>query len=574
MYKPLVKLLLITTVVITLASCGSKTPKETKYIPKDATAVVVVNPKSLEDKMKTGNLSLDSFVNKFNEKEDTANQAKAKKLWDDFKASGVSLDDNLFLFVVQKGNMQKGQSTAVSVLATIKDEAKFEAYVKKQQEQLKDNGIQKESNFSYLVSSYNSSVAWNKEVVIVTMYNKDSKMSFDSLGNYQTPDETVTKKEQKAEVARYFSLKADETVGSIALFNDLFKEKADGYAFTTSSGTLAALSAIPLNLPKLQELLKDNYSTATFNFEDGKIVAKSVMHTNPMLSSLLKKYAGPTVNIAALEKFPSQNINGAMLVSFNPELFNGLLKELEVGGIVDGFLSGQGLTSADIFKALKGEINVIVSDFTIASKEVSYPGYDGKPFTSTQTLPTAKLIFSASIGNKIAFDKIMEKAVQTGFVEKTSTGYRSGAAMAATNLFLMADDKNLIIASDSATYAAYTSGTGKATIDADVLSKLKGKSTATFVDIASLLTGAIAGVKDETGIKVMTATKNTFKNAIVTSDNFAGSSLSSYFEVNMSNTKQNSLVSTLNLISEIYAIIKADENKRKEMNSTDPASFE
>ena len=574
MYKPLVKLLLITTVVITLASCGSKTPKETKYIPKDATAVVVVNPKSLEDKMKTGNLSLDSFVNKFNEKEDTANQAKAKKLWDDFKASGVSLDDNLFLFVVQKGSMQKGQSTAVSVLATIKDEAKFEAYVKKQQEQLKDNGIQKESNFSYLVSSYNSSVAWNKEVVIVTMYNKDSKMSFDSLGNYQTPDETVTKKEQKAEVARYFSLKADETVGSIALFNDLFKEKADGYLFTTSSGTLAALSAMPLNLPKLQELLKDNYSTATFNFEDGKIVAKSVMHTNPMLSSLLKKYAGPTVNIAALEKFPSQNINGAMLVSFNPELFNGLLKELEVGGIVDGFLSGQGLTSADIFKALKGEINVIVSDFTIASKEVSYPGYDGKPFTSTQTLPTAKLIFSASIGNKIAFDKIMEKAVQTGFVEKTSTGYRSGAAMAATNLFLVADDKNLIIASDSATYAAYTSGTGQATIDADVLSKLKGKSTATFVDIASLLTGAIAGVKDETGIKVMTATKNTFKNAIVTSDNFAGSSLSSYFEVNMSNTKQNSLVSTLNLISEIYAIIKADENKRKEMNSTDPASFE
>ena len=574
MYKPLVKLLLITTVVITLASCGSKTPKETKYIPKDATAVVVVNPKSLEDKMKTGNLSLDSFVNKFNEKEDTANQAKAKKLWDDFKASGVSLDDNLFLFVVQKGNMQKGQSTAVSVLATIKDEAKFEAYVKKQQEQLKDNGIQKESNFSYLVSSYNSSVAWNKEVVIVTMYNKDSKMSFDSLGNYQTPDETVTKKEQKAEVARYFSLKADETVGSIALFNDLFKEKADGYLFTTSSGTLAALSAMPLNLPKLQELLKDNYSTATFNFEDGKIVAKSVMHTNPMLSSLLKKYAGPTVNIAALEKFPSQNINGAMLVSFNPELFNGLLKELEVGGIVDGFLSGQGLTSADIFKALKGEINVIVSDFTIASKEVSYPGYDGKPFTSTQTLPTAKLIFSASIGNKIAFDKIMEKAVQTGFVEKTSTGYRSGAAMAATNLFLMADDKNLIIASDSATYAAYTSGTGKATIDADVLSKLKGKSTATFVDIASLLTGAIAGVKDETGIKVMTATKNTFKNAIVTSDNFSGSSLSSYFEVNMSNTKQNSLVSTLNLISGIYAIIKADENKRKEMNSTEPASFE
>ncbi|MCU0322484.1 MAG: DUF4836 family protein [Chitinophagaceae bacterium] len=569
MQKQVFTWLSFSTIILVLASCGNKAPKEAKYIPKDATAVLAVNPKSLEDKLKQGNISIDSFINKLSVAADTAETNKAKKLWADFKNSTVNIDENVFLFVVQKGSVQKGQATAVTLTATIKDQSKFEDFIKKQNEQLKENPIQKESNFSYMENGYQTSLAWNSNVVMLTMYYKTPKMTFDSLGNYQMPDEASTKKEHKAEVARYFNLKSEESMGSVDLFNNMFKEKADAYGFSTSAGTLAALSGTPLNLPKLEELLKDNYSAGTFNFEEGKIVVKSVTHTNPMLSSILKKYAGPTVNMSALEKFPSQNINGAMLVSFNPELFNGLLTELQVGGMIDGFLAGQGLTSADIFKALKGEINVIVSDFSMAPKEVKYQDFEGKTQTFTSSMPSAKLIFSASIGNKLAFDKIMQKAVEAGVAVKTATGYTSGAAMASANLFLMVDDKNFVLASDSATYAAYAAGTGKATINADVLSKLKGKSTASFVDFTSLFTAAIAGVNDESGKKALTAANNTFKNVIVTSDNFEDKSVKSYFEVNMVNAKQNSLVSTANFINDLIAIFKEEEAKRKAMYSTE-----
>jgi hypothetical protein len=561
MRKNFVQLVLLVTVISVLASCGKKTPTEAKYIPKDASGVLVVNPKSLEDKLKSGNLTIDSFVKHLQNGADTMS-AKDKKMWEGFKNSGVSLEDNVYLFFVQKGSMQKGQSTVFNVMATLKDEAKFEKFVKEQDE-LKDKAITKDKGFSYLTTSYNSSLAWNKDVVIVTMYNKGYTSSYDSLGNYQMPDESVGKKEQQAEVARYFNLKETETVATVPLFTDMFKEKADGYFFATSAGSLAALSATPLNLPKLEELLKDNYSASTLNFEDGKIAVKGTAYTNPFLSSILKKYAGPTVNIAALEKYPSQNINGAMLVSFNPEIFNGFLKELEVGGLIDGYLTKVGLTSADIFKSLKGEINVVVSDFTIAEKEMSMPMPDGSTYKHTSTLPTAKMVLTAAIGDKIAFARVMDKAVEAGIAVKTPTGYAKGQLLGYAGLFLAVDDKDFVLASDSATYVAYKAGTGKANVSSDIVAKLKGKSTAAFIDLNSILKASIAGVKDETGTKVLTLINNTFKNVILTADNFDGKSMKSEFEVNMTNTKQNSLVSTLNMASDIFKVFQDEKQKRR-----------
>ncbi len=552
MRKNLFSLLSFLTVITLIASCGKKAAKEAKYIPKDATAVVVVNLESLEGKMKKGNISMDSLIKKVQTSGDTLSTSD-KKMLEDFKNSGIAFDQNLYLFIVQKGSMQKGEANAINLLATIKDEAKFEKFVK-EQELFKDKEVVKANGFSYVASGNNQSIAWNKEVVIATMYNKTMKSSFDSLGNYKMPDYTETKKEHQAEVTRYFGLKEAESVASLAVFNDMFKEKADGYLFATSAGTLAALSATPLNLPKIEELIKDSYSATTFNFEDGKIVAKGTSYTNAFLGSILKKYAGPVVNINALEKFPSQNINGAMLVSFNPELFGGLLKELEVGGIVDGFLSKQGITSADIYKCLKGEINVIVSDFSMAEREVAVPMPDGSTFKNKTSMPSAKMIFTANIGDKAAFARVMEKAVEAGMVTKTATGYSGGAIMKATGMYLTVDAENFVIASDSATYFAYKAGTGKATLSADVLAKLKGKSTAAFIDINSLIKASMSSISDQQLTKMLTIVNNTFKNVIFSSDNFDGKSVKSEFEVYMADTKQNSLVSLFKMVEGLAVI--------------------
>jgi hypothetical protein len=561
MHKPFRLLLPFLAVLVVLASCSKKVPKEAKYIPKDATITLAVNPKSLEDKMKSGIINLDSFIKKFQSEGDTLDN-KSKKEWEDFKNSGINLENNIFFFAVQKGSMQKGQTSAFSVMASLKDNSKFEAYTK-QQSKLKNKTLTKGKGFSYIDVESNTMLSWNEDVVMLTMYNKESKMEFDTAGNYRIPDMSETKAELQKEVERYFNEPETESVASLESFKEMFKTKADGYMFGTSSAALAYLSATPLNLPKLQELLKDNYSVTTFNFEDGKIVAKGTSYTNPMLSSILKKYAGPTVNLSALEKFPAQNINGAMLASFNPELFNGLLKELEVSGMVDIFLSKQGIASADLYKALKGEINVVLGDFAMVSKPKNITMPDGSVYPDNSSKPQAKLLITAPIGDKAAFNKIMDLAVQSsgGVIQKTATGYKGGATLDFLGLYLQVDDKNLVIASDSTVYSAYLAGAGKPTIEADVLDKLKGKSTIFYVGISSIMKSLLATEKQEETIKVQKIVDATFKDVFITADNFDGKGVSSAFEVRMTDAKQNSLVSLMNMVQQMNDIKKAERKK-------------
>ena len=130
MKKNLLHLLSFATMIIILASCGKKAPNEAKYIPKDATMVIAVDSKSLNDKMNKGNIPLDTFISRLQKNADTVS-AKNKQYWEDFKNSGVSLDNNLYFFMLQKGSIQKGQSNIISLMATLKDQAKFEAYLKK-----------------------------------------------------------------------------------------------------------------------------------------------------------------------------------------------------------------------------------------------------------------------------------------------------------------------------------------------------------------------------------------------------------------------------------------------------------
>jgi len=571
MNKKIYQIFLIVAVAFLVASCGKKVPKQAKYIPKDASAVVVINPKSLDEKLKSGNLSLDSFLNRFkDEMKDFS--LDDKKKWEDFKNSGISLEENIFFFMLQTGTFQKGITTSSNILVSLKDKDKFEKFIKSQKE-FKAEDLSQEKDFAYLSSNENLSMAWNKEVVILSFSFKPYKSNYDSAGNYIEPNKAEEKAAQKTAVTRYFSLKDHESITSVSYFNDMFKTKADGYFLSSTAGALNYLTATPLNIPKLQELLEDNYTTATFSFEKGSIDVVSTFYANPMLSSILKKYAGAKVNTHLAEFFPSQQLNGTLLFSFNPELFDGLLKELEVKGLLESVLTQVGLTSADVFKALKGEINMALSDFSITTKEVTYPSYDGSSsYKSTKTTPEFKFILTAPVGDKVAYNNLMNKGVEYGFIAKTSTGYGATDMMASTGYYFSADEKIIVFASSEEVYKAYLANKTKSNISADVLSTFSGKTAATFFDINSFLTGIIKSTKEVQLQKILTSVNNTFKNVVGTTNNFSGNSIKSNVKVTMANNKENSLVSILNLITDVYNIAKEEKKTKESIEEVAPSS--
>jgi hypothetical protein len=169
---------------------------------------------------------------------------------------------------------------------------------------------------------------------------------------------------------------------------------------------------------------------------------------------------------------------------------------------------------------------------------------------SVERKPLGKMVFNAPVGNPIAFAKIMDKAVELGYFTKNGTVYNAGNLMRFMGMYLHADDKNLIIASDSLTYAQYVSNKTKAVISNDALNMFKGKSAIAYFDIANTINGFLSNQNGDYKKSLVTA-KETFKDMIISSENFDGSTLQGKFEIRLNNEKQNSLATLTSLFTDI-----------------------
>jgi DNA-directed RNA polymerase delta subunit len=299
---------------------------------------------------------------------------------------------------------------------------------------------------------------------------------------------------------------------------------------------------------------------ATLSFEDGKIVATSTTYTNPLVSNLLNRYAGPTVNLSMIEHYPSENINMILMASFNPEIFEGILKEMEVEGLVNSFMEKTGFSTKELYQSLKGDIAVVVSDLGKPEKEIKVK--DDSTLTWSRNT-VGKMIFSAPVGNPTNFIKIMNKGVEMGYFNKQGNVFKAGKLLTFLGMYMQADEKNLIIASDSITYAQYVSNKNRAMISNDALNMFKGKSTVCYIDIAntikSFFNKADGDYKNSIG-----SAKQVFKDMIVSTDNYKDGAIKGRVEVRLKDEKQNSLVTLTGLFTDLATDMRVAARKESE----------
>jgi len=544
--KNFLKLFLtLITGAIFFASC-SNSIKEARFIPKDATFVIVAQPASLNDKLAKANISLDTLYKEFAEKDSSFNIK-----FEDLKSCGINWLGNMFVYMHTKTGANNSATFYINALVNINDSSKIVAFIKKHNPK-KDLEIKSTKDFSYIKMSDESILSWSNKYAIITVAHttyQTPKFSTDSISKVQfipTDNENVAT-DLLQQVTTYYTQKEEESVASVKQFTDMFKEKADAYTYSSTNGFLNSLNNLPyLQLPKLQELLRDNYSTSTINFADGQIEVKGNSYTNATLSALFKKYPGSAINTSYIENYPSNNINGFMLFAFNPQIFTGLLKELGVEPIADSYLDKSGFTTADIFKCFKGDLALTVSDVNFSDILIN-----GKK------LPPVKMLIDANVGDKASLDKIMSKAVESGLIIKTGNTYTGGDLVKSMGMIVQIDDKHFIVASDSLLYKTYIAQTTKSNISSDVLGKIKGKSSAIYVNIESLV--AASNNKNF---------KNIFKDVIVTGNNFDGSKLHTEAILRMKDDKQNSLATIMKLMPEF-----ANTARKKNITADDIKSL-
>jgi hypothetical protein len=542
-----------------LTACGNHAPKEAKYIPKDVSAVLVLDPKNLHDKLEKSGINMDTLINRlFNR--GGVDSAGRTKFYDVRDSAGINWNDKIYFFSLQGSNENQASSTVLNLMGELTDAQKFETFLKKQPS-LSNKTVLKEKTYSYIVINGESLVAWNESNVIGSVYHSNEKPYYDTVAmKFIVPEKGNKEKEMKVAVDKYFTQKESESLASIDAFGNMFKSKSDGYAFSSTNRYLSILGAMPLQLPKLEELVKDNFIASTLSFEDGKVVATATTYTNPFVSSILKKYAGPTVNLSLIENYPSENINMVMMASFNPEIFGGVLKQLEVEGLVNNFMEKTGFSSQDLYKTLKGDIAVVVSDLSLPTKDVKVKNDSTLSF---ERKPIGKMIFNAPVGDAVAFAKIMNKAVEMGYFTKNGSVYSAGKLMSFVGIYVHADAKNLIIASDSLTYAQYISNKTKAVISNEALNMFRGKSAIAYFDIANTINGFLNNQNGDYKHSLVTA-KETFKDMIISSENFDGSTLKGKFEIRLNNEKQNSLVTLTSLFTDLAVDMRMASKKEAE----------
>lgn len=522
--------------MLLLAAC-SKTPEQGKHIPKTAALVLGINSKQIESKLAEDGQAIEKLLSSI-QKTDTADVlGKAMR---DAVNSGIDMQGDVFITMVPGA---AGGQSYVAAYASLKDEAKFEAFIKeKSQKEVKAG-----TDFKYLESE--GTVGFNKNMVIAVFAFNPNGGSTSQATNVET-------------LNGLFHLKAEESIAKVESFQDVQKQKADVnfwmsseqiYAFNPGSapGMAAMMST------NIKKLVEGAFQTATLNFEKGRIKVESTSYSNKEMQEIMKKYPMQKVDMSMLEKYPSQNIFGFMLANFDFRMLGDIVKLLGMDGLANMGLAQAGITLDDILKAFKGEIAVIGSDFSVTSVPSEWDT------TYKQTKPDAKWLFTVKVGDKAAFEKIMSSPMVGQMFTKQGNEYVPNQPLGPVALSI--NDQRILAASDVELLSAYEAGKGKATLESGVADKVKGAAMNMYLNVEKLVNNIPAEEMKQLPDSIANDVRGMLKDFIVVTEPGGGKTQKSTMELNFKNESQNAISQIANFTTKMYNyyVAKQAEDRAK-----------
>ena len=133
-----------------------------------------------------------------------------------------------------------------------------------------------------------------------------------------------------------FSLKSDSSLAENEKFSNLLKETGDIHTWVNSEEIMKSSSALGmLGMLKLDVFFKDNISTYTVNFDNGKIDINHKGYAGKEFTDFLQKYSGESINTDMIKAIPSQNLFGVLAINFKPEGIKELIKLTGMDGMLN-----------------------------------------------------------------------------------------------------------------------------------------------------------------------------------------------------------------------------------------------
>jgi len=537
--QPRIKLslLLSMAVIFFLTSCGSKTNKEGRYIPENAVFALHLNGESLHSKLSWEEIKQSELFKEAYSDSNTT--ALMKSVMDNPENTGIDVKNDVVVFMVKDST---GEGGYIAVEGTVKDAAKFKQFNISAN---KTPATETEKDGIHFLASEKMTSSWKDDKFVMVMdvpafnrYNRMKEFGDDSTAN-ATPG---MKRDLNALVAQIFSLKEDKSLGKEEKFSDLVKTKGDIHfwlnieALGLSSSNMPGMAA--LSMINLKKIYEGSRMTATVSFDNGKIDADFVSYSGKEMTDLVKKYSGSNISTEMVKRIPSKNVAALFALNFKPEGIREYLKLLGVEGFANmgaGFL---GFTMDDFIKANKGDIVLSVTDFVQDST-------GGKPDFS--------VLFSASIGDKPSFGKLVEAGKKLG---KEKLGENS--PMVSYNM----NDNYFVIGNKKADVDKYIATANNSSVD--FLDKISGNSSAGYVNFQYIMKAMESDAKrDSITYTIYDASVKMWDNLTFTGTGFKNGGSTSHLEINLVDKSTNSLKQLHNYFGILAAAKKKQDEKFK-----------
>jgi hypothetical protein len=509
-------------------------------IPKNAMMVVHLNMSSFTGKLKFEDIRQTNwFQSLYN---DTSTGSLSKKIMDNPQTAGVDLTKGLFIFLQKPANAE----AQIVIEGTVSDASAFESFLK----QVDAAATPAKDGEVTMVSLNNKGVVgWkNGKFIYVTNGQNFSKTMgevMDSLSNKMSV--TSSPDQLKNSCKALFGLSDDASMTKVENFSKLLKEKGDLHWWANSEEVIKTAGQSYMGMPSLESLLKGLISTATVDFNDGKIEMKQKMYGSDALMDIFKKYSGKTVNSDMIKNIPSKNVAAIVAVNYQPEGIKELIKVLGFDGIVNMGLSQAGITIDDFVKANKGDVLFSVSDLAVKQDSGVQHGI--------KLSADASYLFAVSIGDKRSFNKLMD------------IGKKFGGDIDQEGVHNAINDKYLAIGNNQQFVSGFIQG-NKNTFD--FTSRFDGHPVCVFVDVQKILSNMPENIaNDSSTAKIIAESKKLWENLYSLGGEFKDDGVVATTEINLIDKTTNSL-KQLNQYADIIYV----EFKKKQAMDDDKSMKE
>jgi len=497
----------ITIASFLFISCKNSKSKELP-VPKDASMVVYLDGASITSKADWKDLLQADW---FRRQKQMATDSFDKQLIEDPEKSGVDLKSDFIYFT------HKRDFITYSVFeGRLKSAADFEKLLQEKNpgKKIEDGGAY---NFMHVDNS--DLVSWTSSKFIfisgLQLMNANTTVGIDSLKTY---------------ASALYDLKKEASIESNEKYSALLKETGDIHFWASSADALSDVQFGPVPVIAASAMMQGSITTATINFENGKVVTKSKQYLNPTLSKLIERYNARPLT-ADLLNHVSPGASIVIAMNYHPQLIKDFMKVSGTESTADQAMEDYDLTFDQLLMSTKGEILMTASELGPQQGSEEELEDDIFPFGG-------KLLFAASLNNDSAFKKV-EALIKQPFPD--------AATRIQNNWFLLGNS--------SATIDQFFSSNN----NTPVIQKLSGHPIGIYFDIEKGLEQWNVHGFDSSLLKQIEISKNFWRDVVSTGGDFTNGALHFETTVNLADGSTNSLKQLAKYSMEMSALTQRDE---------------